>query len=86
MASAVVEAVQVDAEGRVTVPKHALQHLGIEPGDILALVKVVNAFDVLAVEAIALDSRGDTISVSELIERLGLDPGAEPLEIIDDPD
>jgi AbrB family looped-hinge helix DNA binding protein len=95
-----LEAVRVDSKGRVMLPRRARRQLEWNPGDIVLvaiepgaepgaetvrLVKVVNPFDVLAVEAIALDNKDATASDAELVARLGLDPDAEPLEIDDTP-
>lgn len=91
-----VEAVRVDSKGRLMLPRRTRQQLELSPGDLVLLAvepgskaarlaKVVNPFDVLAVEAIALDHKGGTATDADLVARLGLDPDAEPLEIDDSP-
>lgn len=93
--TAMVQAARVDSRGRVTLPSRARQQLGLNPGDLVLVevdperntvrvAKIVNPFDVLAVEALALDTKGLTVSDHDLVEHLRLDQNAEPLEIDDD--
>jgi AbrB family looped-hinge helix DNA binding protein len=68
--------VKTDAKGRLTVPRHVRERLGIEPGDTLSLevddaggvlrfTKAENPFDILAEHALTEYRAGHTKSLRD---------------------
>lgn len=89
-----VAAVRVDSKGRVLLPRRTRVQFDLKPGDLvlvapdhetgsIGVAKVINPFEVLAVEALALDATGATVGDAEIAQRFDLDLDAEPLEIVD---
>lgn len=72
--------IRVDSKGRLMLPKHVRDELGIEPGDtvfveregkVLRLARAENPFDTLAREALEEHRRGETIPLAELKAEFG---------------
>ena len=94
IAEATMVAVRVDSKGRVMLPRRIRLQFDVKPGDLvlvapdhetgsIRVLKVINPFEVLAVEALALDAKGSTIGDAEIARNLRLDLDAAPLEIVD---
>lgn len=77
------EPVRLDDRGRISLPKHIRQQMGLETGDTLftrvsstgslEMRKAINPFELLAKDAIREYEAGKTKSIEDLAAELGID-------------
>ena len=78
------EPVRVDDRGRIILPKHFREQMGVNAGDTLfvryspklrglEMLKAINPFDMLAEKALQDYRAGKTISIDDLADKLGID-------------